>query len=80
MSQWVVTAYGLECQQYGYDIPAKQLWSCGEPHYGWVEHMSQKRWVNMSDFIRALREARQRHTPEKFAAHERLVSSTMDVA
>lgn len=65
--QWVVTAYGLECRPYRYDIEASRLWDNEETH-GWVEHMREKRWVDLPQFVQALDAARRRHTPERYAA------------
>lgn len=53
---WEVSKHGLENTRYSfYDIPAARL---GE---AWLPHMSEKTWVNTSDFGRALAAARIYH-------------------
>jgi hypothetical protein len=57
--QWAVTGYGIErrIRRMGsYAIAKSRLWE-GES-YGWVKHMSGKRWVNLAEFAEALRVAR----------------------
>lgn len=47
--QWAVTSYGIECRDGCYPIEAERI---GEKD--WCRHLSEKVWVNMPDFIRAL--------------------------
>jgi hypothetical protein len=58
--QWAVTARGIECRDGTYFIDKCRLWQ-GEANYGWVRHMSEKNWVDQSDFAEALRIARRVH-------------------
>jgi|SRR6516164_3152269 len=55
--QWAVTSYGVECLERPYWIPHRQLWD-GEEQHGWVRHLANKRWVDLPDFVEALRVAR----------------------
>jgi len=48
--QWRVTPYGVEAIAGNYSIPRSRL---AEQH--WVEHLAEKEWVNVPDFIEALR-------------------------
>lgn len=59
---WAVTDYGVECLTEHYPIPKDELYA-GEPDGGWMFHMADKRWVNMSDFGMALQAARFRFDP-----------------
>ena len=57
---WGVSDYGLECLTTYYPIEASRLWE-REEVYGWARHMSEKRWVNLPDFLEALEAAREHH-------------------
>tara|TARA_R110002049_G_scaffold213060_6_gene384409 strand:- start:3395 stop:3718 length:324 start_codon:yes stop_codon:yes gene_type:complete len=57
--QWAVTSYGIEARDGKYQIKRNQVWE-GDVSYGLVEHMEEKGWVDMSDFVEALRLARAR--------------------
>lgn len=43
--QWAVTTYGLEARDGTYAIEADRL------REGWVDHMREKVWVDVPDFI-----------------------------
>jgi hypothetical protein len=60
--QWSVTGYGVEARDGTYPIPKKQLWERNGSH-GWEEHMAEKNWVDMRDFLAALSWARKYFTP-----------------
>jgi hypothetical protein len=57
--QWAVTGYGIECRDGKYQIAGSRVWESNQGH-GWVEHMEEKEWVDLSDFVEALRLARGR--------------------
>ncbi len=57
--QWAVTSYGIEARNGKYPIKGERVWEDNEG-YGWVEHMAEKKWVDLSDFVEALRLARAR--------------------
>jgi hypothetical protein len=61
--QWAVTAFGIEARDGKYPIAKNRLWE-EEDVYGWVRHMEEKGWVDMPDFVEALRIARQRFAPK----------------
>jgi hypothetical protein len=52
-----VTGHGLEARDLTYPIGKKELWHSNGGH-GWEEHMAEKGWVDMSDFLAALAWAR----------------------
>ena len=62
---WCVTDYGLESLTYpgGYGIAKGRLWE-GQGYHDWVDHMSEKRWVNIRDFAMALLAAQECHKKE----------------
>ena len=47
--EWAITPKGLYYIPHDYNIIKDRI---SEP--GWIEHMSEKDWVNMEDFKRAL--------------------------
>lgn len=51
---WVVSTYGLECLTMDYPIKLNRV-----EELDWVLHMSEKGWVKMYDFVRALGYAQQ---------------------
>jgi hypothetical protein len=53
---WAVTTFGLECLVKSYSIDAAQLTSSH-----WIDHMSLKGWVNMTEFSQALYHGRKIH-------------------
>ena len=57
--QWAVTSYGIEARDGKYLIKGDQVWEDNDGH-GLVEHMEEKEWVDLSDFVEALRLARAR--------------------
>lgn len=61
IGDWVITSYGLECLCNFYPIEAARLWE-GEGYYGWERHMSEKRWVDLPNFLEALEAAREHHS------------------
>jgi hypothetical protein len=59
-SQWAVTDYGVECRDGTYPIEKRALWM-SEPEHSWEEHMSEKDWVDLLDFKRAIAFAREKY-------------------
>lgn len=59
--QWAVTRYGIEARDGTYPIAGDRVWEddYGNGH-GWIKHMSDKEWVDLPDFVEALRLARGR--------------------
>jgi hypothetical protein len=57
--QWAVTSYGIEARDGKYRIKGERVWEDNDGH-GWVEHMEEKEWLDLSDFVGALRLARAR--------------------
>jgi hypothetical protein len=57
--QWAVTSYGVEARDGTYPIEARRIWEDNEG-WGWVHQMEEKNWVDLPDFVEALRLARQR--------------------
>lgn len=55
--QWNVTEYGIERRDGNYNIRAQDVNQPMGPG-GWVEHMSEKNWVDIEDFKRALEVAK----------------------
>jgi hypothetical protein len=67
--QWAVTSYGIEARDGKYPIKGECVWEDNND-YGWVEHMAEKEWVDLTDFVEALRLARARwpkktHKPDR---------------
>jgi len=54
-----VTSYGIEARDSTYVIAKQRVWEENEG-YGWVDHLQEKEWVDLPDFVEALRLARQR--------------------
>lgn len=54
--QWAVTTYGIECRNGLYHIQKHRIRESNNGH-GWVDHMSEKTWVDIDDFKEALRRA-----------------------
>jgi hypothetical protein len=61
--QWAVTGHGIEARDGTYTIAKNRVWEESDG-YGWVDHMSEKEWVDMADFKEALEIARQ-HWPSR---------------
>ena len=57
--QWALTSYGIEARDGKYAIDAKRVWEDNNG-YGWIHHMAEKEWVDLSDFTECLRLARAR--------------------
>ena len=62
---WVVTSYGLENLVTPYDIAASRLWEKDGSAWDWPKHMSEKKWVDLSDFQAAFEAAREYHQAAK---------------
>ena len=58
---WAITEFGLECLTLPYDIAASRLWEKDGSPRDWPKHMSEKRWIILSDFKSALDAARESH-------------------
>lgn len=52
---WVVTQFGVECLSHVYFIEADRL------NEDWPNHMCEKVWVHMPDFLAAFRFAKEYH-------------------
>lgn len=54
-AQWTVTERGMESRHHAptYVIPADKLLEASHGHYYWPEHMAEKTWVIMPEFIEA---------------------------
>ena len=57
--QWAVTSHGIEARDGKYAIAGNRVWEETLGH-GWIDHMSEKDWVDIHDFAEALRIARAR--------------------
>ena len=57
--QWAVTSFGIEARDGKYVINGDRVWENNNGH-GWVKQMQEKGWVDLSDFVEALRLARAR--------------------
>ncbi len=57
--QWAVTGFGIEARDGKYVIKGQRIWEDNSGH-GWVHQMAEKEWVDLSDFVEALRLARAR--------------------
>jgi hypothetical protein len=57
--QWATTAFGIEARDGTYIIAGNRVWENNHGH-GWIEHMNEKDWVDLPDFVEALRLARTR--------------------
>ncbi|MGI3044371.1 hypothetical protein ACRTDM_21865 [Shewanella algae] len=53
---WAVTDFGIECLDQGYVISVDRLLE-----NDWLDHMSQKTWVNINDFSNAYYAAKKLH-------------------
>jgi hypothetical protein len=51
--QWLVTTYGIEAKDCSYSIARHRL---DDPY--WLDHMTEKEWVDVDDFAAALHIAR----------------------
>jgi hypothetical protein len=59
---WVVTTYGIECLKFYYPIDFSRV-----DENDWIQHMSEKEWVNLGDFTAALA-----HAKHLYAMRQRL--------
>jgi hypothetical protein len=50
--QWAVTEYGIECLDGTYAIEAGRI-SEDLTRHGWPQHMGEKTWIDIEDFITA---------------------------
>lgn len=55
--QWKVTSDGIDTVDDRYFIEAHRIWE-DEDRYGWLRHMSEKQWVDIVEFEKALLFAR----------------------
>ena len=51
--QWAVTSYGIETRDGKYPIAGGRVWEETQGH-GWIEHMSEKGWVDMDGLGKGL--------------------------
>ena len=56
---WAVTTNGIECLSHGYQIAGHRLHETN-----WEEHLRQKSWVVIGDFIQAFEMAKTRYEQE----------------
>jgi hypothetical protein len=61
--QWAVTSFGVEARDGTYIIKGSRVWEETSGH-GWIDHMEEKDWVDLPDFVEALRIARSRWPKE----------------
>lgn len=59
--EWAVTPFGVECLTYPYDIQWDSITDGRVDDTFWLEKLSHKSWVNLSDFAEALRHGRTIH-------------------
>lgn len=59
--EWAVTPFGVECLVYPYQIQWDSLLDTVVPDDFWLEKLALKDWVNLNDFMEALRHGRQIH-------------------
>lgn len=63
-NQWAVTTFGIECLDGTYAIK-KDAIKTVHPKYSWRQHMSGKMWVEIDEFIDALKMAMKIHFNEE---------------
>jgi len=63
-NQWAVTVFGIECLDGTYTIK-KDAIKTVHPNYSWRKHMSEKMWVEIEEFIDALKMAMKIHFNEE---------------
>ena len=61
--QWAVTTFGIECLDGTYAIK-KDAIKTTHPNYSWQKHMAGKNWVEIDEFIDALKMAMKIHFDE----------------
>lgn len=59
--EWAVTPFGVECLVYPYQIQWDSLTDPVIDDDYWLQNLSKKEWVNLRDFVDALRHGRQIH-------------------
>lgn len=59
--EWVVTPFGVECLTSAYEIQWDSLTDPVTDDEYWLRHLSKKDWVNLHDFIEAVRHGRTIH-------------------
>jgi hypothetical protein len=62
-NQWAVTTFGIECLDGTYAIK-KDAIKTTHPNYSWQKHMSGKEWVEIGEFVDALKMAMKIHFNE----------------
>ena len=68
-NQWDVTTFGIECLDETYAIK-KDAIKTTHPNYSWRQHMSGKEWVEMDEFVDALKMAMKIHFNEEVAEED----------
>lgn len=59
--EWVVTPFGVECLTQAYQIQWDSLTDSVTDDEYWLRHLAKKDWVNLHDFIEAVRHGRTIH-------------------
>lgn len=58
---WAVTPFGVECLTHAYQIQWDSLTDTVTDDEYWLRHLSKKEWVDLHDFIEAVRQGRRIH-------------------
>jgi len=59
--EWVVTPFGVECLTNAYQIQWDSLTDSVTDDEYWLRHLAKRDWVNLHDFIEAVRHGRTIH-------------------
>jgi hypothetical protein len=59
--EWAVTPFGVECLTQAYQIQWDSLTDAVIDDDYWLKNLAKKDWVNLHDFVMALRHGRQIH-------------------
>jgi hypothetical protein len=59
--EWAVTPFGVECLTYAYQIQWDSLTDPVTDDDYWLSNLAKKEWVNLHDFVEALRHGRKIH-------------------
>ncbi len=68
-NQWAVTTFGIECLDGTYAIKKSAI-KTTHPNYSWRQHMSGKGWIEMDEFVDALKMAMKIHFNEEVAEED----------
>lgn len=59
--EWAVTPFGVECLVYPYQIQWDSIVDSVVGDEYWLKYLSMKDWVNLEDFMNAIRRGREIH-------------------